>query len=614
MNDATDKFHERLFMNRMVCIFLAGVLFMFLMISNGFARPADSKQNGLNFRVPLANTTALRASDVLRTSLTAYQHELIYDYIWDKFMTEQRVGDVLIDPKSVVILPSKDLNDLKGRMRQLDDLVMDVVSSGGRILINFQAIPRWLSSDPRNEKRLLGNQEEKIWYSVPPTDYSRWQEIIKAFVHHFNKELDTKGRVYYIIGNEPVNYWKGSERDFFKYYQYAVKGSLEADPAVRIGGITPPSYLSNKFTTTGKFTENKKPILYNWIKFCKENNLPIHFVTRHSYPAGSPVPGNLTIWSREDEDIKKWLAEFGFNNIELILTDWPEWKIHPENDTEFKSSWIANSLISLIENGIFRATYLLRDTGIDKESASRNGSFGGGNGLFTKAGVIKPVYNTFSLFSKMEGKIVFVDTQDKFVKAVATVEGDKRVYILLSNFIPSEWLMPRNLFNKDIDIERMGEEIERSGLKKKEAERLMKRVMDGEVEIDTLSFSREFKSYLRGLRDLNREAKERRGERINVNMDISGTIPGMWDYEEYIVDMDHSNSFRYRKDIQSILSPYYDSKDLNAIRKVVQEINNRPGIKLERSTTSQVNIKGGDYNLNTGLDPYAVHLIILTRR
>src|SRR5206468_147368 len=164
-----------------------------------------------------------------------------------------------------------------------------------------------------------------------------------------------------------------------KYYEYAVKGALQADPEARIGGITPATHLSSVFNTTGKTTRNNRPMLQNWIAYCAQAHLPIHFVTWHSYPAGSPVPPGTTAWNAAAKDIRGWLGESGYKDTELIVTDWPEWKPHQESDTEFKAAWVASGMMSLAASGV-SMTHLLQDTLINDQLMKTNGSFGGDQG------------------------------------------------------------------------------------------------------------------------------------------------------------------------------------------------------------------------------------------
>ncbi len=579
--------------------------------------PAQETPSGppaaVNFAVSLERPTNMSASAVLRTSVVAYQHEAVLDFMWEKLLKEQRVGTVLIEPKWEIILPSTSLQDMKQRMTRLDKVVTDIVRAGGSVLLTFQCVPRWISSQPGNNALLLANQNEKIWYSVPPKNYDDWSGVVQAFVQHFNKELPTNGHVAYMIGSEPENYWKGTEQEFFKYYQYAVKGALAADPAARIGGITPANHQHNTFNTTGTATEGGRPLLQNWIRFCRANSLPIHFVTWHSFSAGSPLPIRSTQWNRAKEDITAWLGESGYRDSELILTDWPEWKPHPENDTEMKSAWATTGMISLLTDGLTRVTYLaLRDAARDKQAAARQASFGGGNGLFTQVGIIKPVYNAFRLMSQMGGKIVLVDTQDDFVTAIASTDGDRKVWILLSSFVPPDWLIPRNLFRPETQV--LGEDARLSPQEKKQIQDLSIQAVTGQLDLSNVKLDPQVKTWLTDIQAFSAKARARRGRQVQLSLQIQGAQPGAWNVEEYIVDGQHANTFAHLDEIVAKVNPMIaggKKPDPNAVRSLVESINAgadvltaKGGGRLDGSSPPV---------FTTTLAPNAVHLVVLSR-
>jgi len=163
-------------------------------------------QTGVNieFDVNVADVGTARASEVLRTNVVAYGHEYIPETVWNKFFDEQRVGDILLDTGDIS-RDSTDFRDLKRRMHELAPLVKRIIAAGGRVQLMFQnGMPKWLSSDPHNNGGLFpGYDGEFIWHSVPPANYKIWEDVAYEFVRYFNIELNTRGRVYYVIGSEP---------------------------------------------------------------------------------------------------------------------------------------------------------------------------------------------------------------------------------------------------------------------------------------------------------------------------------------------------------------------------------------------------------------------------
>jgi hypothetical protein len=588
------------------CAFLIGGILVLLFAVAPASPQTTGSAKTLDLKIDLTQAPGPDAARVLRPGLSAYGSDTIPDYVWDKTLSELRVGYVVIEPKWQIILPSTSLEDMKARMKVQDKLVMDIVRSGGRVLYVFQCIPRWISSQPRNDAKT--GTGEKLWYSVPPSDYAKWQEVVRAFVQHFNKELSTGGAVTYMIGSEPDNFWRGDEYDFYKYYEYAVKGALQADPEARIGGITPADHLSSVFNTTGKATRDHRPMLQNWIAYCAQARLPIHFVTWHSYPAGSPVPRGTTAWNAAAKDIRGWLGESGYKDTELIVTDWPEWKTHPESDAEFKAAWVASGMMSLADSGI-SMTHLLQDTLINDQVMKTNGSFGGGNGLFTRAGIAKPVYNAVLAISRMQGQVLSVGTGDPFVTAMATV-GSGKVCLLLSYFLPPEWLLPINLFDPGTDLSVIVKAG--SGPTKGFFENVVKRSAEGQSVAIPGQFSGETKTYLQNVAGFSRAAKSRRGVPVDVRIAFEGIADGSWASEEFVVDSQSSNSFAQRKDIQAKLTPFLrPGADVRSAQSIIGQIDQ--SARLQSLGTKPVQAQSSRLAMSTTLDPYSVHLIVLSK-
>jgi hypothetical protein len=589
----------------------------------------------IDFPLDARNTTARSADTILRTNVVAYIHEYIPPFIWSKFFTEQRVGDILLDTTSIT-RDSVSLDDIKQRMKALDPLVSQTISRGGRIQLVFQnGLPRWLSSDPRNDGSIFEGSTsagEKIWQSVPPSDYVKWQEIVRAFVHHFNKELDTKGNVYYILGNEPETYWVGSEQEFHQYYKHFVLGALQADPNAKVGGVNPSSPMTDHFnksnpqrTADGRTaftplpTAGGKPLIYNWLQFAAAERLPVKVVTWHDYPAASPVPSRTANWVIAEKNIRSWLSEFGYKGVELILDDWPEWKpVERENDSEFQAAYVASGVISMVENGTVKPVYLgMMDIPAFSKATKENASFGGGTGLFTRVGLAKPVYNTYALLSKMQGKIAHAETGDDFVRALASVDDDA-IYLLLANFIPSRRIVVHNTFG--IDGGTLSEQDRatfRSRLKdaRMNKEQLIKGLLDGSISVEGLRLPGEVAKKVTGVIDVARVAMQRVHQVAQVNVALTGLKPGggNWTYEEYVIDKDHANSYSQRGRIAeqaASLDPRRDQQQMQKIRDIVNE---RTGADAGRIVSKPVTIEGSSHAVTTTLQPNSVHLIVLRR-
>lgn len=613
---------------------LSNLLFLFTFFTVFSA--SASVQTDIKFDVNVADAGTRQASDVLRTNVVAYVHESVPKKIWNKFFSEQRVGDILLDTVSVS-RDATDLQDLKRRMHELGPLVNRIIDAGGRVQLVFQnGIPKWFSSDPNNNGDLFQgglSAGQKIWHSVPPSNYKIWEKVAYEFVNYFNNELNTRGQVYYVIGSEPESYWVGSEEQWHRYYEHFVNGALKADPNVKIGGVNTVGVRTKAFTKynpqkrggkvvfQGLPAKGNKGIVYNWLEFSARKKLPVDVVTWHDYPAPSPIPGKYANWVAYEKQLKTWMSDFGYSDTEFILNDWPEWKPVPkENDSEFQAAYVVSSLISMIQHTSVKALYLgIQDLGAytDAKAKRKNASFGGGNGMFTSVGLAKPVYNAYSLMSKMEGRLIPVQTGDEFVRALASIDDDN-IYILLTNFIPSKRIITRNTFSADLkpldktDKATLRNKIKTSGKNKKQ---LIQSVLNGSTDIQNLDLPPAAEIKIKGIKAVYTAGKQRMRGPARAQIRLNGLKPakekGGWHYDEYIIDRTHANSYTARGKIAEQARSNGATKDKRKLRKLVEKANARTSITSGRVKKSDLMIQGDTIKMNTSLEPNSVHLIVL---
>lgn len=76
-------------------------------------------------------------------------------------------------------------------------------------------------------------------WAYPPKDYQKWGNLVYEWVKH-SIERYGKAEVeswYWEVWNEPNGaYWKGTQAEFFKLYDYAADGLKRALPTAKIGG------------------------------------------------------------------------------------------------------------------------------------------------------------------------------------------------------------------------------------------------------------------------------------------------------------------------------------------------------------------------------------------
>lgn len=146
----------------------------------------------------------------------------------------------------------------------------------------------------------------------PPKDYTVWQAYIKALVNHcierYGREEVRKW--YWEVWNEYdfSGFWSGTEAEYYKLYQYTAAGAKSADSLIIIGG---PAGVN--FQVLDKFAE-----------FCRVNDVPLDFLSNHTY--GPPGPTAYPVTIRNDNRIRSnTIGKFGRKLLSM--------------NTEFNTTW-----------------------------------------------------------------------------------------------------------------------------------------------------------------------------------------------------------------------------------------------------------------------------------
>ena len=190
---------------------------------------------------------------------------------------------------------ARDHNDYAYVDEQMDEYLL---YRDGNVMVCVELIPEWLA--PPYEERVKG--WNTWWYPQrkPPTDYGEYERVLAETVRHFEEKYP--GRVtHYECWNEPMwpNHWRGTKREFFEMYAHMGRAIKAAAPHVKYGGHA------------------NSPGLENLIRYAHENNLPLDFISFHSY---THVPVRY-VW--QAELFRKLLERYPeFKETELAITEW----------------------------------------------------------------------------------------------------------------------------------------------------------------------------------------------------------------------------------------------------------------------------------------------------
>lgn len=273
------------------------------------------------------------------------------------------------------------------------------------------------------EKMASGEQTIFYWKgnTTPPNSYDDWSALIQALLYHLIERYGREEVVTWPIEvwNEPnlTGFWENADlEEYLKLFHVSFQAVKAVDSRFRVGG---PAVCGGSDEV--------------WIKafmeYCKEQKIPVDFVTRHHYTTEFPEKVGHYGYAELME------PEAGFSNLHTtreIIDSFPEYEGLQIHITEFNTSYIPNCpLHDTNQNAAYIAHQLSR-LGEDNESYSywtfgdifeEQGvpftPFHGGFGLVANGCIPKPTFWTFSFFKRLKekkGECVYRDNNSVILK------------------------------------------------------------------------------------------------------------------------------------------------------------------------------------------------------
>ncbi len=275
---------------------------------------------------------------------------------------------------------------------------------------------------------LASGKETIFWWKgnvTPPKDYHKWAALVKNLVHHFTDRYgaDEVKTWYFEVWNEPnlnPGFWTGTQDDYFKLYQYSATAVKSVNPAYRVGG---PG-------TAGAAWEAEL------IDFCVENDVPIDFISTHSYGVKQGFLdefGNSgTVLAKEEFAVsgdvlqsRKEIANSAKPNLELHYTEWsasytPSDPIH---DSYHEAAYVLQKLKQVGDAANSMSYWVFTD--IFEEAGPRFTPFHGGFGMLNTQGINKPAFYAYQFLNRL-GDIELANT-DKMSWASKDLKGNIQI-------------------------------------------------------------------------------------------------------------------------------------------------------------------------------------------
>ena len=353
----------------------------------------------------------------------------------------------------------------------------NVLEAGMKPFVELSFLPRKLAMKEEGRP-----QEGMFYYKpviVPPADENVWRQYIQAFVRFL---MDRYGAEeirtwYFEVWNEPdlpVIFWNGTKEEYFRFYALTARAIKDVDPALQVGG---PATSGSKWVKS-------------FLKYCRENRVPVDFVTTHQY-AGDPLGG---VEDDGDEDgqadggsfeaeIRKAARALsslpdknllsGFRTLRPDKSETEELrndvfrtnahKVHQQADGVplYYTEWNENAIFSAYTNDTRKvAAYDVKaalDVADDVEGSSIwcfsdifeelhpfPQEFHGGFGLLSQHGIPKPVYYAMKMLADAPDKRIDLgpDATDGEI-GVAAFEGKEETHVLLFRQKMKQWDLPK---------------------------------------------------------------------------------------------------------------------------------------------------------------------------
>ena len=315
----------------------------------------------------------------------------------------------------------------------IDQLFDRLLELGIRPVVELSPMPDIMAKD----KKYL------MWWKMNvsmPKELSEWHELISSFVSHVTERYGREEikKWYFEVWNEPdhpafFTEYENMEK-YFELYDTAAFAVRSVDAEYRVGG---PSTAAPDW-------------LCSFIKHCREKNVPLDFVSTHSYGVkgffddnGEKILSLLPVG-----DIVSAVKETGNlckeHGLPLFLTEWsssfsPQDPVH---DTYFGAIFILNTLKHCSGSAQLMSYWTYTD--IFEELGPPMTPFHGGFGILTANGIKKPAFHAFRFLSSLFDKELECDDENAYV-----TERDGEIRVLLWNIVsPPEKINDREYFKK----------------------------------------------------------------------------------------------------------------------------------------------------------------------
>jgi xylan 1,4-beta-xylosidase len=298
---------------------------------------------------------------------------------------------------------------------------------------------------------LASGKETIFWWRgnvTPPKDYKKWEELIRNLILHFTERYgaDEVKTWYFEVWNEPnlSGFWTGTQEEYFKLFQHSVNAIKSVNKAYRVGGPA----------TAGAAWE------VELINFCKNNNLPLDFISTHAYgvkqgfldefgQTGTVLDSNPMSLSIDVLNSREEIAGSSMPNLELHYTEWSSsyTPADPIHDSYHEAAYILDKIKRVGDVANSMSYWVFTD--IFEEPGPRFTPFHGGFGLLNYQAIKKPAFYSYKFMNQLGKKELKNDDTSSW----ACRDEKGNIQVLLWDFtytLPDDSVNNQDYYHSDL--------------------------------------------------------------------------------------------------------------------------------------------------------------------
>ncbi|KAJ4212838.1 hypothetical protein NW759_011479 [Fusarium solani] len=331
-------------------------------------------------------------------------------------------------------------NEVDGRVtfnfQYVDALIDAMLDIGVRPFVEFAFMPSAIAT----------KLNTTFWWNghgSPPTDLSKWEDMIRATMEHWQERYGTEKleQWYFEVWNEPNldGFWSGTRSQYYELYEATVKVVKGTGSKLRVGGPATSNFVPDTrfdgeledLEVQKKLADTYRPKISSLEMEARVGGAFLELGAFSESPRGlcvlSPIPnrwaldktGNQSRRVRHldatPEDLsllREIVSKSPCPNAEIHVTEWnssPSSRDH-NHDYVPAATYLARTMLA--SQGKIDSIAYWTFTDVFEEEGAGIEPFHGGFGLVNLQGIPKPTFHAFKILQSLGDQILEYNKSD----------------------------------------------------------------------------------------------------------------------------------------------------------------------------------------------------------